>query len=59
MCLSAKLAGREALKALPEDIAKKAVSQGERSDSDRLMRAIELLAQAESELKQHSRPRVI
>lgn len=57
--LTAKLAGREALKALPEDIAKRLCLQGERADSDRLMRAIELLAQAESELKHHSRPRVI
>lgn len=57
--LTAKLAGREALSALPEDIAVRLAGQGERADADRLIRAIELLAQAESELKQHSRPRVI
>ena len=57
--LTAKLAGKEALTALPDDIVSRLLEQGERADADRLMRAIELLAQAESELKQHSRPKVI
>ena len=57
--LTAKLAGREALAALPDDIAARLCEQGQRADADRLMRAVELLSQAESELKQHSRPRVI
>lgn len=57
--LTAKLAGKEALTALPDDIVSRLLEQGERADEDRLMRAIELLAQAESELKQHSRPKVI
>lgn len=57
--LTAKLAGKEALTALPDDIVSRLLEQGERADADRLMRAIELLARAESELKQHSRPKVI
>ena len=57
--LTAKLAGKEALTALPDDIVSRLLEQGKRADADRLMRAIELLAQAESELKQHSRPKVI
>lgn len=57
--LTAKLAGKEALTALSDDIVSRLLEQGERADADRLMRAIELLAQAESELKQHSRPKVI
>ena len=44
---------------MPDDIVSRLLEQGERADADRLMRAIELLAQAESELKQHSRPKVI
>lgn len=57
--LTAKLAGKAALTALPDDIVSRLLEQGKIADADRLIRAIELLAQAESELKQHSRPKVI